>query len=251
MPPILTRKNRKIQEYATINGREANVLQQISLPDENGFIPILNLIANINEITMQTLINKEQLAFNQTILQLRLANVSALNIQAITSQNRLLTILLNAFNKLINDYNTDVKNANEKTITQLQFSTIASLNTLNLSSLQPQLNSMYTNAILCFQNSTRDSTINLVSSLATYATLLINNNVLDLNLLYQTLQNNINQTETECIDQLNILNTFIFDIDTGFIIEDTTNTYLSVLQNIVNLVQTQLNNNNTTLSVIR
>jgi hypothetical protein len=61
MPPILTRKNRKLQESARINGREANVLQQISTPDENGFIPILNLIANINEITMQTLINKQKL----------------------------------------------------------------------------------------------------------------------------------------------------------------------------------------------
>lgn len=249
MPPILTRKNRKIQEYATINGREANVLQQISLPDENGFIPILNLIANINEITMQTLINKEQLAFNETLLKLRLANVSAMNIQSITSQNQLLTILLNTFNKLISDYRDNIKNFTESAISQLQLSTISALNSLNLSKLQPELNRLYTSSILSFQNSTRNSTINLVSSLAKYATLLINNNVLDLNLLYQTLQNNINQTESECIDQLNILSSFMFNI--SGLPEDPTNSYLSTLQNVVALIQTQINNNNTTLSVIR
>jgi hypothetical protein len=250
MPPILTRKNRKLQESARINGREANVLQQISTPDENGFIPILNLIANINEITMQTLINKEQLAFNQTILRLRLANVSAMNIQAITAQNQLLNILLAAINTLISDYNKDVKNANSDTISEIQLSTIASLNALNLNTLQPQLNTLYTSSILSFQNSTRASSINLVPSLATFATLLINNNVLDLNLLYQTLQNNINQTETECIDQLNILSNFIFDNETGLIVDET-NSYLSTLRNIVSLIQTQINNNNNTLSVIR
>lgn len=249
MPPILTRKNRKVQEYTRINGREANVLQQISLPDANGFIPILNLIANINEITMQTLINKEQLAFNQTLMQLRLANVSAINIRAITSQNQLFEIVLTAFNKLISDYKIDVKNANEKALSDLQLSTILSLNTLNLSTLQPQLNNMYTSSILSFQNSTRNSTINLVTSLSTYATLLINNNVLDLNLLYQTLQNNINQTESECISHLSILNSFIFDTN-RFVIDDS-NSYLSTLQNVVSLIQGQINNNNSVLSVIR
>jgi hypothetical protein len=250
MPPILTRKNRKVQEYARINGREANVLQQISLPDENGFIPILNLIANINEMTMQTLINKEQLAFNQTLLQLRLANVSAMNIKAITSQNKLLTIVLTAFNQLISDYNIDVNNASESVLSQLQLSTISMLNELNISTLQPQLNTMYTNSIVSFQTSTRNSTINLVASLSKYATLLINNNVLDLNLLYQTLQNNINQTETNCIDQLNILNSFIFDIDTGLII-DNTNSYLPTLENIIVLIQSQITSNNNILSLIR
>lgn len=250
MPPILTRKNRKVQEYARINGREANVLQQISIPDENGFIPILNLIANINEMTMQTLINKEQLAFNQTLLQLRLANVSALNIKAITSQNQLLMIVLNAFNKLIVDYTTDVKNANDQSITKLQLSAIAELNALNLSTLQPQLNSMYMNSIVSFQTSTRNSTINLVASLSKYATLLINNNVLDLNLLYQTLQSNINRTETECVDQLNFLSSFVYDNDTGLII-DNTKSYLSTLRNIIALIQSQINNNNNILTVIR
>ena len=249
MPPILTRKNRKVQEYARINGREANVLQQISTPDENGYIPILNLIANINEITMQTLINKEQLVFNQTILRLRLANVSAMNIQAITSQNQLFNILLSTFNTLISDYNKNVTNANSDAISALQLSTIAALNSLNLNTLQPQLNTLYTNSIVSFQNSTRASTINLVPSLATFATLLINNNVLDLNLLYQTLQNNINQTETACIDQLNILTNFIYD-DSGLIIDET-NSYLTTLSNVVSLIQMQINNNNTTLSVIR
>jgi hypothetical protein len=249
MPPILTRKNRKMQESARINNREANVLQQISTPDENGFIPILNLIANINEITMQTLINKEQLAFNQTILRLRLANVSAMNIQAITSQNQLFNILLSTFNTLISDYNKNVTNANSDAISALQLSTIAALNSLNLNTLQPQLNTLYTNSIVSFQNSTRTSTINLVPSLATFATLLINNNVLDLNLLYQTLQNNINQTETACIDQLNILTNFIYD-DSGSIIDET-NSYLTTLSNVVSLIQMQINNNNTTLSVIR
>jgi hypothetical protein len=249
MPPILTRKNRKVQEYERINNREANVLQQISMPDENGFIPILNLIANINEITMQTLINKEQLAFNQTILRLRLANVSAMNIQAITAQNQLFNILLATFNTLISDYNKNVTNANSETISTLQLSTIAALNSLNLNTLQPQLNTLYTSSIVSFQNSTRASTINLVPSLATFATLLINNNVLDLNLLYQTLQNNINQTETACIDQLNILTNFIYD-DSGSIIDET-NSYLSTLRNVVSLIQMQISNNNTTLSVIR
>lgn len=248
MPPILTRKNRKLQESARINGREANVLQQISTPDENGYIPILNLIANINEITMQTLINKEQLAFNQTILRLRLANVSAMNIQAITAQNQLFNILLATFNTLISDYNKNVTNANSETISALQLSTIAALNSLNLNTLQPQLNTLYTSSIVSFQNSTRASTINLVPSLATFATLLINNNVLDLNLLYQTLQNNINQTETACIDQLNILSNFIFNVDG--IVTDTTN-YILTLRNVVSLIQMQINNNNTTLSVIR
>jgi hypothetical protein len=249
MPPILTRKNRKVQEYNRINGREANVLQQISTPDENGFIPILNLIANINEITMQTLINKEQLAFNQTILRLRLANVSEMNIQAINSQNQLLTILLAAFNTLISEYNADKTNTTEDKISKLQLSTIASLNALNLNTLQPQLHTLYTSSILSFQNSTRASSINLVPSLATFATLLINNNVLDLNLLYQTLQNNVNQTETDCIGQLNILNSFTYDEKTG-LIEDDTN-YLSTLTNIVSLIELQINNNNSTLSVIR
>jgi len=248
MPPILTRKNRKVQEYARINGREANVLQQISTPDENGFIPILNLIANINEITMQTLINKEQLAFNQTILRLRLANVSAMNIQAISAQTQLLNILSTAINTLISDYNKNVTNANAVTISALQISTIASLNSLNLNTLQPQLNALYTSSILSFQNSTRASTINLVPSLATFATLLINNNVLDLNLLYQTLQDNINQTETMCIDQLNILSNFIFN-GSG-VVTDATN-YISTLRNVSSLIQIQINNNNTTLSVIR
>lgn len=248
MPPILTRKNRKVQEYARINGREANVLQQISMPDENGFIPILNLIANINEITMQTLINKEQLAFDQTILRLRLANVSAMNVQAITAQTQLLNILSTAINTLITDYNTDSTKANSTTISILQLSTIAALNSLNLNTLQPQLNTLYTSSILSFQSSTRASTINLVPSLATFATLLINNNVLDLNLLYQTLQDNINQTETMCIDQLNILSNFIFD-DNGIIHDETY--YLSTLSNIVSLIETQITNNNTTLSVIR
>jgi hypothetical protein len=250
MPPILTRKNRKMQESARINGREANVLQQISLPDENGFIPILNLIANINEITMQTLINKEQLSFNQAMLRLRLANVSELNIQAITSQNQLLTIVLNAITTLITQYNEDKKNADLDTITALQLTTISNLNNLNLNTLQPQLNTLYVNSILAFQNSTANSTINLVSSLDTYAELLINNNVLDLNLLYQTLQNNINQTETECIDQLNILNTFAFDPITEEL-DDPTNYYLPTLQNIQRLINTQIANNNNTLSVIR
>jgi hypothetical protein len=249
MPPILTRKNRKLQESARINGREANVLQQISTPDDNGFIPILNLIANINEITMQTLINKEQLAFNQTILRLRLANVSSMNIQAITSQNKLLNILLTAINTLITDYNENINNANATTISELQISTVSSLNSLNLNTLQPQLNTLYTSSILSFQNSTKASTINLVPSLATFATLLINNNVLDLNLLYQTLQNNINQTETECIDQLNILSNFIFDDDDD-VVTDGTN-YILTLRNIVSLITTQINNNTTTLSVIR
>lgn len=248
MPPILTRKNRKVQEYERINNREANVLQQISTPDENGFIPILNLIANINEITMQTLINKEQLAFNQTILRLRLANVSAMNIQAITAQNQLFNILLTTFNTLISDYNKDVANANSDTISEIQLSTISALNSLNLNTLQPQLNALYTSSILSFQNSTRTSSINLVPSLATFATLLINNNVLDLNLLYQTLQNNINQTETACIDQLNILSNFIFN--SGGVVTDSKN-YISTIRNIVSLIQLQINNNNTTLSVIR
>jgi hypothetical protein len=248
MPPILTRKNRKVQEYARINGREANVLQQISTPDENGFIPILNLIANINEITMQTLINKEQLVFNQTILRLRLANVSAMNIQAITAQTQLLNILSTAINTLISDYNKNVANANATAISALQISTISSLNSLNLNTLQPQLNALYTSSIVSFQNSTKASTINLVPSLATFATLLINNNVLDLNLLYQTLQDNINQTETMCIDQLNILSNFIFN-DKG-IVTDPTN-YISTLRNVLSLIQIQITNNNNTLSVIR
>jgi hypothetical protein len=71
-----------------------------------------------------------------------------------------------------------------------------------------------------------------------------------LNLLYQTLQNNINQTEIECIDQLNVLNSFIYDSETGALIDET-NSYLSTLRNAVSLIQTQINNNNTTLSVIR
>jgi len=87
-----------------------------------------------------------------------------------------------------------------------------------------------------------------VASLATYATLLINNNVLDLNILYQTLQNNINQTEIECINQLEILNSFI--INSGAI-TDPTNSYLSTLQNIVSLIQTQINNNTAILNLIR
>lgn len=248
MPPILTRKNRKMQESARINGREANVLQQISTPDENGFIPILNLIANINEITMQTLINKEQLAFNQTILRLRLANVSAMNIQAITAQNRLLNILSTAINTLISDYSKNVKNANATAISALQVSTIADLNSINLNTLQPQLNTLYTSSIVSFQNSTKASTINLVPSLATFATLLINNNVLDLNLLYQTLQDNINQTETMCIDQLNILSNFIFNGEG--IVTDPTN-YILTLRNVSSLIQIQITNNNNTLSVIR
>jgi len=156
MPPILTRKNRKMQESAVINGREANVLQQISLPDANGFIPILNLIANINDITALTLINREQLAFNQLLLQLRLANVSALNTQAITSQNQLLTIVINAFTGLISSFNTNSANANSTTLAQLQISTIAAINSLNLNTLQPQLNTLYTSSILAFQNSTRN-----------------------------------------------------------------------------------------------
>jgi hypothetical protein len=248
MPPILTRKNRKMQESAVINGREANVLQQISLPDANGFIPILNLIANINDITALTLINREQLAFNQLLLQLRLANVSALNTHAINSQNQLLTIVLNAFSVLIVAFNSSAANANSTTLTQLQISTIASINSLNLNTLQPQLNVLYTSSILAFQNSTRNSTINRVASLATYATLLINNNVLDLNILYQTLQNNINQTEAECINQLEILNSFI--INSG-VITDPTNSYLSTLQNVVSLIQTQINNNTAILNLIR
>jgi len=250
MPPILTRKNRKMQESARINGREANVLQQISLPDENGFIPILNLIANINEITMQTLINKEQLAFNQAMLRLRLANVSELNIQAITSQNQLLTIVTNTITTLATEYVEDPDNANLTRISGIQLSTIAELNNLNLNTLQPQLNALYVNSILAFQNSTANSTINLISSLDTYAELLINNNVLDLNLLYQTLQNNINQTETQCIDQLNILNTFEFNVVTGEL-DDPNNNYLPTLQNIQALINVQINNNNNTLSVIR
>jgi hypothetical protein len=249
MPPVSTRKNRKMLESARINGREANVLQQISTPDENGFIPILNLIANINEITMQTLINKEQLVFNQTILKLRLANVSAMNVQAINAQTQLLSLLLIAFNTLISDYDKDITNANVDTISALQLSTIASLNNLNLNTLQPQLNTLYTSSIVSFQNSTKASTINLVPSLATFATLLINNNVLDLNLLYQTLQYNINQTETMCIDQLNILSNFIYDNETGLISDETY--YLSTLSNVVALITTQINNNNNTLSVIR
>ena len=248
MPPILTRKNRKMQESARINGREANVLQQISTPDENGFIPILNLIANINEITMQTLINKEQLVFNQTILRLRLANVSAMNIQAITAQTQLLNILSTAINTLISDYNKNAANANATAISALQISTISSLNSLNLNTLQPQLNTLYTSSIVSFQNSTKASTINLVPSLATFATLLINNNVLDLNLLYQTLQDNINQTETMCIDQLNILSNFIFNSEG--IVTDPAN-YISTLRNVLSLIQIQITNNNNTLNVIR
>ena len=110
------------------------------------------------------------------------------------------------------------------------------------------MNTLYTSSIVSFQNSTKASTINLVPSLATFATLLINNNVLDLNLLYQTLQDNINQTETMCIDQLNILSNFIFNSEG--IVTDPTN-YISTLRNVLSLIQIQITNNNNTLSVIR
>jgi hypothetical protein len=247
--PVSTRKNRKMLESARINGREANVLQQISLPDENGFIPILNLIANINDITMQTLINKEQLAFNQTILQLRLANISVMNVQAIDSQNRLLNIVLTSFNNLITSFNADNNNATQLNISNEILSTITNLNNLNVTTLQPQLNTAYNKAILKFQNSTHNSTINMVTSLATYAELLINNNVLDLNVLYQNLQNNINQTETECIDQINMLHNFIFN-ENGKMV-DPSEFYLSTLQNAVTLIQTQLSNNTNILNLIK
>jgi len=250
--PILTRKNRKMQEYARINGREANVLQQISTPDENGFIPILNLIANINEITSLTLMNKEQLSFNQLLLNLRLANVNSLWIACLTSQNNILKNCLANLQIFETNYNLNDKSPSidtELTIEIINSLQIKATNDLqNLTNDKEQLNllNIYTNAILSYQNSTFTSTIGSIPSLANYATLMIQNYSLDLNILYVSFQTTINQILTDSIELINNLDT---TFDRNGVISNTDNqtSHINSIQSAITLINVLINANNLTL----
>ena len=54
MPGIESRRSKKIRETIHINGIQANVLKEISTPNQDGTIPLLNFLENTNMFITDT-----------------------------------------------------------------------------------------------------------------------------------------------------------------------------------------------------
>lgn len=54
MPGIESRRSRKIRETIHINGIQSNVLKEISTPNQDGTIPLLNFLENTNMFIADT-----------------------------------------------------------------------------------------------------------------------------------------------------------------------------------------------------
>jgi len=54
MPPIQSRRSRKLRETAYVNGQHSNVLKEISNPGKDGTIPLLNFLENTERFIADT-----------------------------------------------------------------------------------------------------------------------------------------------------------------------------------------------------
>jgi hypothetical protein len=185
-------------------------------------------------------------------LNLRLANVDSLWVACLTSQNNILNKCLanlQIFEKNYNSNNASPSIENELTIENINSLQIIATNELqNLTNDKEQVNllNIYTSAILSYQNSTFTSTIGSIPALANYATLMIQNYSLDLNILYVSFQTTINQILTDAIELINNLDT-TFDRNGVISNEDNRTSHIDSIQSAITLINVLINANNSTL----